>query len=149
MEGIKVTQTGIKGDHVMEKSGIKILVVDDEEDIAHFTAKILEYDGFKALKAMDGAQALEIFEKERPQICLIDVHLGYSKIDGMEVLRKIKETDKNTECIMITRITDKNTIAEAKKLGVKEYLLKPLASEQWLEKVHTAAKNIQEETANG
>lgn len=133
----------------MEKSGIKILVVDDEEDIAHFTAKILEYDGFKALKAMDGAQALEIFEKERPQICLIDVHLGYSKIDGMEVLRKIKETDKNTECIMITRITDKNTIAEAKKLGVKEYLLKPLASEQWLEKVHTAAKNIQEETANG
>lgn len=127
----------------MEKSGIKILVVDDEEDIAHFTAKILEYDGFHALKAMDGAQALEIFEKERPQICLIDVHLGYSKIDGMEVLRKIKETDKNTECIMITRITDKNTIAEAKKLGVKEYLLKPLASEQWLEKVHAAANNIQ------
>lgn len=127
----------------MEKSGIKILVVDDEEDIAHFTAKILEYDGFKALKAMDGAQALEIFEKERPHICLIDVHLGYSKIDGMEVLRKIKETDKNTECIMITRITDKNTIAEAKKLGVKEYLLKPLASEQWLEKVHAAANNIQ------
>jgi DNA-binding response OmpR family regulator len=126
----------------MEKSGIKILVVDDEEDITHFTAKILEYDGFKALRALDGAKALEIFEKERPQICLIDVHLGYSKIDGMEVLRKIKQTDKNTECIMITRITDKDTIAKAKALGVKEYLLKPLASEQWLEKVHAAANNI-------
>lgn len=133
----------------MDKSKIKILVVDDEEDITHFTAKILQYDGFKALKALDGAQALEIFEKERPQICLIDVHLGYSKIDGMEVLRKIKQMDKNTECIMITRITDKDTIAEAKKLGVKEYLLKPLASEQWLEKVHVAANNIQGENANG
>lgn len=128
----------------MDKSKIKILVVDDEEDITHFTAKILEYDGFKALKALDGAQALEIFEKERPQICLIDVHLGYSKIDGMEVLKKIKETDKNTECIMITRITDKETIAKAKALGVKEYLLKPLASEQWLEKVHAVVNNIQE-----
>lgn len=127
----------------MDKSKIKILVVDDEEDITHFTAKILEYDGFKAFKALDGAQALEIFEKERPQICIIDVHLGYSKIDGMEVLRKIKQTDKNTECIMITRITDKDTIEEAKKLGVKEYLLKPLASEQWLEKVHAAVNALQ------
>ena len=127
----------------MDKSKIKILVVDDEEDIAHFTAKILQYDGFTAFKAMDGAQALAIFEKERPQICLIDVHLGYSKIDGMDVLRKIKATDKNVECIMITRITDKDTIAEAKKLGVKEYLLKPLASEQWLEKVHVAVNALQ------
>lgn len=127
----------------MDKSKIKILVVDDEEDITHFTAKILEYDGFKAFKALDGAQALEIFEKERPPICLIDVHLGYSKIDGMEVLRKIKQMDKNIECIMITRITDKDTIEEAKKLGVKEYLLKPLASEQWLEKVHSAVKTLE------
>ena len=44
---------------------------------------------------------------------------------------------------MITRITDKDTITEAKKLGVKEYLLKPLASEQWLEKVHAAVNTIQ------
>ncbi len=132
----------------MDKSKIKILVVDDEEDIAHFTAKILQYDGFTAFKAMDGAQALEIFAKERPQICLIDVHLGYSKIDGMNVLRKIKGTDKNVECIMITRITDKDTIAEVKKLGVKEYLLKPLASEQWLEKVHVAVKEIEGRSAS-
>jgi DNA-binding response OmpR family regulator len=137
--GLKITE----GDCIMDKSKIKILVVDDEEDIAHFTAKILQYDGFTAFKAMDGAQALAIFEKERPQICLIDVHLGYSKIDGMDVLRKIKATDKNTECIMITRITDKDTIAEAKKLGVKEYLLKPLASEQWLERVHVAVNTLQ------
>ena len=133
----------------MEKSKIKILVVDDEEDIAHFTAKILEYDGFMAFKAMDGAQALEIFERERPQICLVDVHLGYSKIDGMDVLRKIRQTDKKTECIMITRITDLDTILEAKALGVKDYLLKPLASEQWLDKVHAAANKIQEERPHG
>jgi DNA-binding response OmpR family regulator len=105
----------------MDKSRIKILVVDDEEDIAHFTAKILQYDGFTAFKAMDGAQALAMFEKERPQICLIDVHLGYSKIDGMDVLRKIKSTDKNVECIMITRITDKDTMVGESSCGGKRY----------------------------
>ena len=133
----------------MDKPKIKILVVDDEEDITHFTAKILQSDGFETFQALNGAQALAIYEKERPQICIIDVHLGYSKIDGMDVLRKIRATDKDAECIMITRITDQDTIAEAKKLGVKTYLLKPLASEQWLEKVHAAANKIQGDNANG
>lgn len=133
----------------MDQPIIKILVVDDEEDIAYFTTKILQREGFKAFKAVDGAEALEIFYKERPQICLIDVHLGYSKIDGMDLLEKIRETDKTTECIMITRITDKDTMARAKELGVKDYLLKPLANEQWLEKVHAAAKSLKEGGANG
>ncbi len=128
----------------MDRSKVKVLVVDDEEDIAHFTTKILQYDGFQAFKAVDGAQALEIFEKERPYICLIDVHLGFSKIDGMEVLEKIKTTDKNIECIMITRITDKDTMAKAKALGVKDYFLKPVTNETWLEKVHIIADAIQD-----
>jgi DNA-binding response OmpR family regulator len=127
----------------MDQPKIKILVVDDEEDIAHFTTKILEREGFKPFKAVDGAEALEIFYRERPQICLIDMHLGYSKIDGMDLLEKIKETDQAVECIIITRITDKDTIAKARGLGVKDYLLKPLANEQWLEKVHAVAESLQ------
>lgn len=134
----------------MDKSKIKILVVDDEEDITHFTAKILQYDGFTVFKALDGSQALDIFAKEKPQICLLDVHLGYSKIDGMEVLEKIKSSDPNVECIMITRITDHETIAKAKSFGVKDYLLKPLAMEDWLKKVHAIAESIGERmSSNG
>jgi DNA-binding response OmpR family regulator len=133
----------------MDQSAIKVLVVDDEEDITYFTTRILEYEGFEAFSAVDGGEALKIFEKERPQMCIIDVHLGYSKIDGMEVLEKIKETDKNVECIMITRITDKDTIARAKELGVKDYMLKPLANEEWLAKVHAAADSIRGRSANG
>ncbi len=131
----------------MDRSKIKILVVDDEEDITFFTAKILQYDGFQVFKALDGASALAVFEKERPHICLLDVHLGYSKIDGMEVLEKIRKASSSTECIMITRITDHATIAKAKELGVKEYLLKPLAMEDWLKKVHAVAETIDERNA--
>lgn len=128
----------------MDKSKIKVLVVDDEEDITFFTAKILEYDGFKVFKALDGAQALEAFEKEKPHICVLDAHLGYSKITGMEVLEKMKAKNKNIEVIMITRITDQETVNRAKELGVKDYLLKPLASTQWVENVHAAANRIWE-----
>ena len=133
----------------MEKSKVKILVVDDEEDIAHFTTKILQHDGFQAYKTVDGTQAWEVYEKECPHICLIDVHLGYSKIDGMELLERIKAADKSVECIMITRITDHETIAKAKELGVKHYFLKPVANDAWLEKVHTIADALPERGANG
>jgi len=57
-------------------------------------------------------------------------------------IKKIRESDKTTECIMITRITDKDTVAKAKELGVRDYLLKPLANEDWLEKVHAVAESI-------
>ncbi len=133
----------------MEKSKVKILVVDDEEDISHYTAKILQLDGFQAFESVDGTQAWEIFQKERPHICLIDVHLGYSKIDGMELLEKIKAADKKVECIMITRITDQETIDKAKELGVGHYLLKPLANEVWVEKVHSIADALPEGGVNG
>ena len=132
----------------MDNPKIKVLVLDDEEDITHFTAKILEYEGFEPLKALDGAAAIAIFEKERPQICILDVHLGYSKVQGIQVLEKIKTIDKNTECIMITRITDHETVNKAKRLGVKHYLLKPFATEDWLQKVHEIANAIKERNAS-
>jgi len=133
----------------MDKSKIKVLVVDDEKDITYFTARILEYDGFTVFQALDGAGALEIFHKERPQICLLDVHLGLSEIDGLDVLKEIRETDKSAECIMITRITDHETQEKAEKMGVKHYLLKPLAMEAWLEKVHEVAGSMKEGSSNG
>jgi two-component system response regulator (stage 0 sporulation protein F) len=126
----------------MDNKDIKILIVDDEEDIAVLSQKILNREGFKTFIALDGPQALEIFQKERPAINLIDVHLGYSPIDGIQVLEKIREMDKATECIMITRITDEATVAKAQKLGVKKYLYKPLDTEDWLACVQKTADEI-------
>ncbi|MBF0385103.1 MAG: response regulator [Candidatus Omnitrophica bacterium] len=126
----------------MDKSSIKVLVVDDEPDITKFTAKILRYDGYAALEATDGAQALDLFEKEHPQVCLLDMHLGCSKIKGMEVLESIKKSDEKVEVMVITRITDPETFDKVKKLGVKHYLLKPLAMEDWLNKLHDVTDKL-------
>lgn len=128
----------------MTQEPIKILVVEDEDDIAHFACKILEREGFKTFKALDGQTALDIYEKERPQILMLDIDLGYSEIEGIEVLEKIKTADKNMECIMVTRVTEPEMKEKVKKLGVSVYLNKPLYPQDWLPKVHEAAKRIKE-----
>lgn len=126
----------------MTEESIKVLVVEDEEDIAHFTCKILEREGFVSFKALDGATALEIFEKEHPKIVILDLDLGYSKIEGIKVLEKIRNADSNVECIMITRVTELDIQEKVQKLGVRAYLNKPLYPKDWLPKVHEAVESI-------
>lgn len=116
----------------MEK--LKLLIVDDEEGIVDFVQRIYSRKGFITFGATDGVKAVEIFKKERPQISLIDIHMPYSLIDGVETLRQIKEIDKNALCIMVTRITEKEKIDACYKLNATAYLLKPLTLEE-LDKV--------------
>ena len=104
----------------------KLLVVDDEEGIVHFTRKIYDRKGFTTFGATDGITAVEIFKKERPYVSLIDVHMPYSPIDGIETLRRIKEIDKDAICIMVTYITEESAVEASKKYGASAYLLKPL-----------------------
>lgn len=124
-----------------ENKQIKLLVIDDEEGIVDFVKKIYSRKGFITFGATDGIAAVEIFKKERPQINLIDVHMPYSPIDGIETLRRIKEIDKNAICIMVTRITEKDKVDAAKILGAAAYVLKPLELEE-LDKVISEAAKI-------
>lgn len=123
------------------KQPLKLLVVDDEEGIVDFTKKIYSRKGFTTFGATDGVTAVDIFQKERPQINLIDVHMPYSPIDGIETLKRIKEIDKNAICIMVTRITEKDKVEAARRLGACAYVLKPLELEE-LDKVISEAAKI-------
>lgn len=104
----------------------KLLVVDDEPTIVEFTQKIYQEKGYLTFGATDGIAAVEIFKKERPEINLIDIHMPLSAIDGVEVLRQIKEVDPKAVCIMVTRVTEKQKVEDSKKYGASAYILKPL-----------------------
>ena len=87
-----------------------------------------------------GIAAVDIFQKEKPQINLIDIHMPYSPIDGVETLRRIKEIDKNAVCIMVTRITEKDKVEGSRQHGgAFAYLLKPMDLEE-LDSAINAAK---------
>jgi DNA-binding response OmpR family regulator len=113
-----------------EQRQLKLLVIDDEEGIVDFVKRIYSRKGFVTFGATDGIAAVEIFQRERPQINLIDIHMPYSPIDGVETLKRIKQIDKEAICIMVTRITEKDKVDESKKLGASAYLLKPLELEE-------------------
>ncbi len=107
----------------------KVLIVEDEKDICKYMKRILEHEGWQAFAALDGEQALRIFAKERPQACLIDIHMP-SGIDGMEILSRIKTIDKAAKCIMITCVDDTDKGQEAEELGADGYFIKPLDTDK-------------------
>jgi len=126
---------------MQKKPPLKLLVVDDEEGIVYYTKKIFEKRGFTVFGATDGVTAVEIFKKEHPFISLIDIHMPYSPIDGIETLKKIKEIDKNAICIMVTYITEKDKVEASRNLGASAYVLKPLEPKE-LEKAVSEVANI-------
>ncbi len=118
---------------------IKLLIIDDEEGIVRLIQRLYNKEGFATFGAADGVTAVDIFSKENPDITLIDVHMPYSPIDGIETLKRIKDINKEAICIMVTRITDKDKVEEAKRLGAFRYITKPLGVED-LDKVVNEAK---------
>jgi DNA-binding response OmpR family regulator len=124
----------------MENKPLKLLVVDDEEGIVDFTKRIYSRKGFITFGAFDGITAVDIFQKERPHICLIDIHMPLSPFNGIETLKRIKEIDKDAICIMVTRITEQAAVEAAKRLGASAYLLKPLEMEEIDRAISEAAK---------
>ncbi|TBR19939.1 response regulator, partial [bacterium] len=113
---------------------------DDEPGIVDFVKKIYSRKGFATFGVTDGTSAVDVFQRERPHISLIDIHMPYSAIDGVETLKKIKEIDSNAVCIMVTRVSDKDKIERARQLSAFAYLLKPMNLEE-LDTAIDLAKN--------
>lgn len=103
----------------------KILVVDDEDDVRLFLQDFLSERDLNVLSAATGEEALEIVEREQPDIVLLDLMMP--GMDGIECLEKIKKMYPNTNIIMITALNDEVRVARARKLGAHNYILKPFS----------------------
>jgi len=114
-------------------SGQTILVVDDEVGIVSFLYDFFTCRGYTVLQATSGKKAVQVAAKEHPKIVLLDIKLGWGK-DGVKVLQEIKEISPDTKVIMMTGVTDEESIKQACSLGAEDYITKPL-SLSYLEKV--------------
>lgn len=110
----------------------KILVVDDERDVCDFVRHFFEERGFQVFTACKGEDAIAIARTERPEMALLDIKMA--GMDGIAILKYLKEIDKNVKVIMVTALDDQDKINEACKLGACEYITKPLVLEH-LERV--------------
>lgn len=105
---------------------IKILVVDDEEEICQLVRSFLIKRNCNVFTATTGKEAIRLVNKGHPQIVLLDVRLGSES--GMDILSKIKEIDKNIKVIMVTALNDEESVKEATSLGADSYITKPFTT---------------------
>lgn len=109
----------------------KLLVVDDEPEICDFLKSFFEDREYEVDVASSGYQALERVKTARPHVVLLDVHMP--GMDGMGVLKEIKDNHPGVKVIMVTAIETQEKIEEAMRLGADNYITKPLSLE-YLEK---------------
>lgn len=100
-----------------------VLVVDDEEKIREILTCILENEGIKVSSTPDGYQAMQRIYFETPDVVFLDIHMP--GLNGMEVLKKIKEMDDDLPVVLITGDADIHQAVEAMQEGAYDYLSKP------------------------
>jgi DNA-binding response OmpR family regulator len=105
----------------------KILVIEDEKEPREIITRCLNRKGYSTLSAATAKEGLELAKKEHPNITLLDIRLTDGS--GFEVLKEIKELDKNMKVIIVSALNDEITIHQAKTLGADDYVTKPLTVE--------------------
>lgn len=110
------------------KADVAILVVDDEEIVRASLLDWLREDGYKVDAAADGFAAIEKFKERSWDIALVDLKMP--KMDGLELLGKIKQIQPQTQVVIITAFATVNTAVQAIKMGAYDYLVKPFNPEE-------------------
>lgn len=105
-----------------------ILVVDDEESICQSLKGILSDEGYEVLTAKSGEEALKMTEEEQPDLILLDIWLP--GIDGIDVLKTVKQEYPQIQVIMMSGHGTIETAVKATKLGAFDFIEKPLSLEK-------------------
>jgi len=113
--------------------GLKVLVVDDEEDIVEVIQDRLEAYGFTVATAGNGSEALKKLSSEKFDGIFLDVKMP--EMGGIEALEEIRKRDKKIPIIIITSSSTREAAIEAIAKGASEYVLKPFEWEELKAKI--------------
>lgn len=107
----------------------KILIVDDSPFIRKVLRETL-HRNYKTVEADTGTKAIKKFKEEKCDLVLLDIIMPEGEEEGLRVLKIIKESDPKTKVVMLTAVGQDLMIKECKKLGVKDYIVKPFDEEE-------------------
>lgn len=103
---------------------MKVLIVEDNPSVQRMYGKALEFAGFTVVVANDGNVALEMAQREKPDVILMDVMMPV--MNGLDALKLLKADDqaKTIPVIMLSAFEDDNLVIEAMSIGASRYLVK-------------------------
>ena len=120
-----------------ENDPLRILVVEDEPQIANFLRVGLGYEGFSVAVAEDGYEALAELKRFKPQLVILDLMLP--GIDGMELAKRMRE-DSGLMIIMLTARDQVEDRIAGLRAGADDYLVKPFDFEELVARIHAVAR---------
>ncbi len=130
----------------MKKKEIKILLVDDEQDILEIVGYNLSQEGYKIVTASNGKEAIAVAKKELPQLIIMDVMMP--EMDGMEAcenIRKIPELSNVIITFLTARSEDYSQVAGF-DAGADDYIAKPIKPKLLVSKVKALLRRLKNET---
>jgi len=116
-----------------------VLLVEDEKGIRHFISTVLEVNDYDVLEATKGKEALSLFTSRNPDLVLLD--LGLPDMDGLEVLKKIREWSSDIPVIVVSARGHEREKVEALDLGCDDYITKPFGTAELLARIRTALRH--------
>lgn len=119
-----------------------VLVVDDEPTIAEIVCRYLERAGYEAVVAGDGVEAVRLVSKRRPDLVVLDLMLP--GLDGLEVLRRMREDDEaaRTPVILLTAKGEQDDKVVGLRRGADDYVVKPFSPKELVARVEAVLRRV-------
>lgn len=115
-----------------------ILVVDDEVSLAEMICDALSIAGHTAVAAHDGVAALALVREQRPQLIITDVNMP--KVDGFELLERLRSSGNETPVIVLTARADKQDLTTGFRTGADDYMVKPFVLQELILRVNAVLR---------
>jgi DNA-binding response OmpR family regulator len=122
---------------------VKILVVEDDLELAGLIGYALRQAGYGVVEAADGQAALTVFEREAPSLVILDVNLP--RLSGLEVCRRLRAGGSSVPIMMLTVRNAEEDQVQALDLGADDYLTKPFSPRTLLARVRALLRRAGEE----
>lgn len=125
-------------------SKTQILLVEDEAALAMVIKETLEALDFDVDLAVDGEEGLAHYHAHRPQVIVADVMMA--RMDGFEMVRRIRETDRQTVVLFLTARTAVSDVVEGFRKGGNDYLRKPFSMQELIVRIRALAERMTSQT---
>lgn len=123
----------------MTTGPLRVLVVDDEPPIRRFLRTSLSAQGYRVIEAENGLAVLTLMANHPPDVIILD--LGLPDIDGIEVIRRLRDGGATVPIVVLTSRTDESGKVRALDLGADDYVTKPFGMDELLARLRAAVRH--------
>ncbi len=123
---------------------LRILYVEDEEDVRRNAVEYLKRITKEVLEAGDGKEAIKVWAEEKPDIIITDISMP--RLNGLDMARYIRSKDQDVQIIIATAYTDTEYLMQAVELNLVKYMVKPITKEKLLNALSQSVEKIKDQS---